>query len=164
MKVIKKQKNSKNCIICGLNNELGVKASFYDLEDGSIGALFTFKLEHQSYPERVHGGMSSALLDELMGRVIWVSEPTTYAVTTSMQVSFRKPVPYNTPLKARAEITFNSLRGYSAKGEIYTLGGELLCSATAKYVKLPEKLITKNFNMHEEMAYLIEDGVTEIDF
>jgi len=164
MKVIKKQKNSKNCIICGLDNPIGVKAYFYDLEDGTLASLFSFSLEHQSYPERVHGGMSSALLDELMGRVIWITEPTTYAVTTSMQVSFRKPVPYGVPLKARAEITFNSLRGYTAKGEIYNMNGETLVSATAKYVKLPEKIITKNFDMHEEMAYLIEDGVTEIDF
>lgn len=34
MKVIGKQKNSKNCFICGLDNKFGVGAPFYNLEDG----------------------------------------------------------------------------------------------------------------------------------
>ena len=61
MKVISKQTNSKMCLICGLDNKLGLKANFYNMEDDSVGAIFTFKPEHQSYPERVHGGMLSAL-------------------------------------------------------------------------------------------------------
>ena len=43
MKVISKQRNSRMCIICGLDNPAGVKAQFYNMEDGSVGAIFTFK-------------------------------------------------------------------------------------------------------------------------
>ena len=32
MKVIKKQTNSKMCIICGMENELGLKAPFYEID------------------------------------------------------------------------------------------------------------------------------------
>ena len=64
MKVINKQTNSKMCILCGIENPCGVKASFYEMEDNSVIALFSFKEMHQSYPERTHGGMISAMLDE----------------------------------------------------------------------------------------------------
>ena len=63
MKVIKRQKNSRNCIICGLDNDASVKAPFYEMEDKCLVTIFEFKDFHQSYPERVHGGMISAMLD-----------------------------------------------------------------------------------------------------
>ena len=53
MKVIKKQTNSKSCIICGLDNAAGVKAPFYEMEDGSVVTLFSYSAQHQSYPGRV---------------------------------------------------------------------------------------------------------------
>ena len=73
MKVLRTQKNSKNCIICGMENPLGVKAPFYVLDDDSVASEFSFRPEHQSYPDRTHGGMISTLLDELMGRALWIN-------------------------------------------------------------------------------------------
>lgn len=64
MKVVRKQRNSRMCIICGLDNEYGVQASFYVMEDGSVMTRFAFRERHQSYPGRVHGGMITAMLDE----------------------------------------------------------------------------------------------------
>lgn len=78
MKVLKTQRNSKNCIICGMDNPLGLQAPFYILDDNSVASVFSFKLEHQSYPDRTHGGMIAALLDELMGRALWINEPDTF--------------------------------------------------------------------------------------
>lgn len=164
MKIIEKQRNSKSCLICGLDNNFGVKAPFYNLEDGSVATVFSFKFEHQSYPERVHGGMVGALLDEVMGRALWVNEPTTYGVTTTMSVTYRRPVPYDTPIKARGYITFNSNLGFSTKGELYDMNGKLLAEATAKYLKLAANKVTDGVDADEEMCYLIEDDLKEIDF
>ena len=36
MKVTAKQRNSKMCVICGLDNSAGVRAPFYTMEDGSV--------------------------------------------------------------------------------------------------------------------------------
>ena len=52
--------------------------------------------------------MISTLLDELMGRALWINEPETFGVTTSMSITYRHPVPYGVKLKARGYITFNS--------------------------------------------------------
>ena len=40
MKVLKTQKNSRNCIICGMENELGLKAPFYILDDDSVASVY----------------------------------------------------------------------------------------------------------------------------
>ena len=164
MKVTKKQLNSRNCIICGLDNDLGLKAPFYNLDDGSVASIFTFKSEHQSYPGRTHGGMITALLDELIGRALWVNSPDVYGVTTSINVTFRKPVPYDVKLKGRGYITFEASRWFSAKGEIYDFDGTVLAEATAKYLKLSPELIQTGIDIHEEMCYDIKDDVKELDF
>ena len=48
MKVVKKQSNSKSCIICGMENNLGLKAQFYELEDKSVASLNCFPF-HKLY-------------------------------------------------------------------------------------------------------------------
>ena len=91
MKVLKKQNNSKMCMLCGMDNSFGVQAQFYEMENGMVCGLFTFKEEHQSYPGRVHGGMISAMLDELACRAFWILEPDKMAVTLDLQTKYRKP-------------------------------------------------------------------------
>ena len=71
MKVLSRQRNSKMCIICGLDNEFGVRAAFYNMEDGSVMTKFQYHPNHQSYPGRVHGGLITAMLDELGLRGLW---------------------------------------------------------------------------------------------
>ena len=164
MKVIGKQKNSKNCIICGMENNFGVKAPFYVLDDESAASIFSFKSEHQSYPGRAHGGMIAAMLDELIGRALWIKEPETYGVTTSLTVTYRRPVPYGKTIKARGYITFNSPRGFCAKGEVYDMNGNLLAQATGKYLKLASDKISDDMDVNDEMCYDIPDDVKEIDF
>lgn len=45
-----KQENSKMCLVCGLKNPSGLKASFYELENEELLAIFRPSNEHQSYP------------------------------------------------------------------------------------------------------------------
>ena len=165
MKVLFTQKNSKNCIICGMENPFGVKAPFYILDDESVASEFSFNEHHQSYPDRTHGGMVSTFLDEIMGRALWIKEPETFGVTTTLNVTYRKPVPYGVKLKARGYITFCSKIGFSAKVEIYSLDGTLLAQATARYLKMPfNKVFDKNSSFHQEMCYEIPMDKNEFIF
>ncbi len=160
MKVIKKQTNSKMCIICGMENDLGLKAPFYEMEDGSVMSIFEYKDHHQSYPERCHGGMITCMLDEIIGRAIWVIEPDQWGVTTNISVKFRKPVPLNEKIKAVGRIVVNKSRVFQGTGEIMTMDGVVLAEAEVTYLKLPlSKIATGN---HEDVNIYIPDDVTEI--
>ena len=77
MKVIGQQRNSRMCVICGLDNQFGVRAPFYNMTDGSVASPFRYRAWHQSYPGRVHGGMITAMLDEMGLRGLWAAKTTT---------------------------------------------------------------------------------------
>lgn len=162
MKVIKKQTNSQDCIICGMKNDLGLKAPFYEMEDGSLWTKVTYKSYHQSYPGRVHGGMITCLLDELIGRAIWIKEPDMWGVTMTINVKFRKPVPYDQELKGIGRIIESKRRTFTGTGEIYDKDGNLLAEAEAVYFKLPLNKISEGSNA-EDVNVLIPDDVTELE-
>ncbi len=151
------------CLICGMKNDLGVHGQFYSMEDGSVGALFTFRPEHQSYPGRVHGGMLATMIDELAGRVLWVDRPDCIAVTMDINVKYHKPVPYNVPLKGRGVYTKKLSRAYEARCYIYDMDNNVLAEGVAKYLIMPTEKIT-DADMDEELDIFIPDDVKEIDF
>ena len=162
MKVIKKQKNSHMCIICGMDNELGLKAPFYEMEDESVVTVFKYQEHHQSYPGRTHGGMITCMLDELIGRAIWISEPLTWGVTTNINVRFLKPVPYNEELIGVGRITKSNRFLFEAEGHIQDKKGNILAKATATYFKLREDQIVEDPEHNNDM-FIVPDDVTEID-
>lgn len=160
MKVLKKQTNSKLCFICGIENEFGLAAPFYEMEDNSVVTIVTFKEKHQSYPDRTHGGIISALLDELIGRAIWITEPETFGVTTRLQMKFRRPVNYNEKIIGIASLSDITRRTFQGTGYLYNEQGEILAEATAIYFKLP---IEKLGNNHDDLNIYVQDSVKEID-
>lgn len=164
MKVVSKQRNSRMCIICGLDNEYGVNAPFYNMEDGSVMSVFRYKKQHQSYPGRVHGGMITAMLDEMGLRSLWARElaEETFGVTLSLETKYRRPVPYETDLIAKGVIVNESSKFLITDASIMSMNGEILANGTIKYIKMDTKKISGDATVHEEMPYLIEDGKTEI--
>ena len=104
-KVLKKQNSSKSCLVCGVKNDLGLKARFYQLENGELASVFNSKEFHQSYPGRVHGGISAAILDETIGRAISVSDETVWGVTGSLELRYKKPVPIDCDIITVARVT-----------------------------------------------------------
>ncbi len=164
MKVVSKQLNSRMCAVCGLDNPEGLKAPFYNMQDGTVATLFTYRPENQSYPGRVHGGLIATMLDELGLRAIWAKEGTydTWGVTTSIEVKYRKPVPYSQTLLGRGEVIKNTGHFFTVHSTIYSQG-TLLAEGNVNYLKMPVSKIGSDISFHEEMCYLIQDGVTEIE-
>lgn len=161
-KVIKKQKNYKQCMVCGMDNPFSVKTQFYLIERDMCCSVFTFRDEHQSYPGRAHGGVISAVLDETIGRAAKLYDPDVWAVTVDMNVKYHKPTPLNVELKCVGRIIRDRSRAFTGTGEIYLPDGEVCASAEITYVKLPEaKIANPEIIAEEEM--IVEDGVTEIE-
>lgn len=149
-KVLKKQNSSKRCIVCGKENELGMKASFYELENNELIAICNTKDWHQSYPGRVHGGVSAALLDETIGRAISISDDTIWGVTVSLDIKYKKPVPIDCEIKVLGRITKENRKLFEGSGEIILPNGEIAATATGKYMKMPLEMISdKNFSESE---------------
>ena len=161
MKVLKRQPNSHKCLICGLDNPYGVKASFYEMEDNSVVSIFKYESNHQSYPERTHGGMIASMLDEIIGRAIWVYEPEAWGVTIDINVKYRKPVPYDTELMAIGVIKKNSSRVFTGFGKICDMEGVVLATAEATYLKLPlDKISTAT---HEDVDFTLPNDRESIE-
>lgn len=153
------------CIICGLDNEFGVRAPFYNMADGSVMSKFQYHPNHQSYPGRVHGGLITAMLDELGLRGLWAfhdGEEKDFGVTITLSTNFRKPVPYGTDLFAKGIVTRESGRFFVVESQILDPQGNLLADGVVKYLKLDTSAISNGAEVHEEMPYLINDNITEL--
>lgn len=143
-KVLKKQHNSKKCIVCGMKNDLGLKASFYEIENDEVVAIFKSLEEHQSYPGRLHGGIAGAILDETIGRAIMVKDPNMWGVTVELNLKYKKPVPLNEELKVVGRITRDTSRLFEGTGEILLSNGEVAVTAQGKYFKMAVDKITES--------------------
>lgn len=166
MKVIKKQRNSKMCIMCGLDNEYGVRAPFYSMEDGSVMTVFSYRKQHQSYPGRVHGGLITSMLDEMGLRALWAKELSeeSFGVTMSIETKFRKPVPYDETIIGKGIVVKDTPKFCAAEVGLYNKYGTLLANGKVNYLKLEANKIAEDVTAHEEMCYLVEDGIKEINF
>ena len=73
--VLASQNVSRMCLVCGAANPVSLKAQFLELEGGDLLGVFRPLEVHQSYPGRLHGGISTAILDETIGRAITIADP-----------------------------------------------------------------------------------------
>jgi len=164
-KVIRKQPNSKMCLVCGLKNSLGLKAHFYELENKELVGIFKPIEEHQGYPGRLHGGIISAILDETIGRSILINyEEDVWFVTVEFNARFKKPVPLDEEVKARARLTKETSRIYEGTGEILLENGEVAAEGSGKYMKLPiEKIADFDYEEQEWGVVPADTDPEEID-
>lgn len=164
LQVKNKQNNSKMCFVCGIKNSLGLKASFYELENDELVAIFTPKDIHQSYPGRLHGGIASTILDETIGRAILIKDKNMWGVTLELNIKFKKPVPYDKELKVICKITNETSRTFEGEGKIVLPNGEIAVVAEGKYFKMPVNKITDaDFTEDQWFQLLSENDPKEIE-
>ena len=138
LKVIRKQQNSKMCLVCGLSNRYGLKARFYELENGDLVALVRPAEEHQGYPNRLHGGIAGAILDETIGRAIlpYLGDDQWW-VTIELHLKYRNPIPLDQELRVFGRVTAPGDRFFQGSGEIVTRDGTVGATGTGRFMKMP---------------------------
>ena len=152
-KVRNAQNISRMCLVCGRDNPFGLHARFYELAPdvpaaagagseppalaaaGELLGVFTPREEHQSYPGRLHGGVSSAILDETIGRAILLLQPDAWGVTVEFSVRFRRPLPLDAEIRCVARVTRDTSRLFEGTGEILLSDGTVAVEASGKYLK-----------------------------
>jgi uncharacterized protein (TIGR00369 family) len=145
---MKKQPNSRMCFVCGLENPIGLKMAFYEDDDGRVVGRFTPEEQHQGYPETMHGGIVTALLDETLGRVAIASGR--WMVTARMDIRFRRPIPIGETLTVVGEAVSWDRRTLEARGEIRLADGQVGAEATGTFVEIPSE---RTENMEEALAF-----------
>ncbi len=153
------------CLVCGLKNDSGLHASFYELDNGELVAVVTPEVQHQSYPGRLHGGITAGLLDETIGRAIMIREKEDFwGVTVEFRTRFRKPIPLGADLRVVGRITKDSGRFFEGTGELLLPSGEIAAEGYGKYLRLPlSKIADSNIFQEEWKTTFSQEDPPEID-
>ena len=153
------------CFVCGLKNPFGLQADIYELENKDLVCIFTAGEEHQGYPGRLHGGITTAVLDEIIGRAILMNhDEEVWGVTLEFTTRFKKPIPLGVQLRVIGRITMETHRGFEGTGEILLPDGTVAATGSGVYLRTPLTRISE-FNAEEQewRVTLREDDPDEIE-
>lgn len=118
------------CFACGKANPIGLKLEFERTET-ECAATFVPHREHQSYDGRMHGGLISTLLDEVMGNYLYIKTGKP-AYTAKIEVRFRQPVFVGEKIRVVARLKRKKGRMAEMTGQIIKEDGVLAAEAEAK--------------------------------
>lgn len=118
-----------------------MKCIFYELEGGEVSTIFVPTKLHEGHAGIIHGGLSAAVLDELMGRatvntVNECEDKLPKHVTAEMTTKYLRPIPIGEKMFAYGRVDRTEGRRCYASSEIVNEDGELMATATGVYVKV----------------------------
>jgi acyl-coenzyme A thioesterase PaaI-like protein len=121
--------------VCGTENPHGLRVSYYD--DGrTVWTEVTPAEHHQSWPGVLHGGITSAILDETIARVAFLHDRWVY--TARLVVRFLKPAPLGRLLRATGELAKDARLLMEMRGKLVVVDtGEVVAEASGTFVPLP---------------------------
>ena len=124
--------DNQYCFICGQKNPHGLKVTMeVDREAKNAACALSVPAEYQGWQGMVHGGIISALLDEVCAYAGMTVADT--VVTGELKTRFRKPVPVEQEVTVSATVTRQVRRTILVEAQL-TMAGAVLASAEAKMV------------------------------
>jgi acyl-coenzyme A thioesterase PaaI-like protein len=118
------------CVVCGTANENGLGLHFERQPDGTVVGRFGCDASYQSYPDRLHGGVVSMLLDAAMTNCLFAHE--VQAVTARLNVRFRQPVRLGREAVVCARLVERLPPLYLVEAELHQ-DGAVCAAADAKF-------------------------------
>ena len=122
----------------------------------------SFRLPKQQREGHRHAPQACQRQPPVAGEEHHGGEEKDFGVTINLTTNYRKPVPYATDLIAKGVVVRETSRFVVVESQLLDMEGTVLADGTIKYIKLDPKVISGNTTAHEEMPYLIDDGVTEL--
>jgi uncharacterized protein (TIGR00369 family) len=138
--------HTDSCFVCGELNTSGLKLRF-ETDGKVVTSRFRARGDHIGFKGTVHGGIIATVLDEIM---VWACAVQTkrFAYCAELNVRFASPLRPEQEVTASAELVSNRRNKlFEAKAELRNEAGELLASASGKYLPIPE----------EEMAGMLDE-------
>jgi len=120
-----------NCFACGTDNPRGLGLRI-QLDTGRASATWVPNSDDVGWSDRVHGGLLSTVLDEIMA---WApASDDAWAVTAELTVRFRSPAAPGEQLEARGWVTDRRRRVFHVRGEIRGADGRLVAEGEGRYL------------------------------
>lgn len=118
--------------MCGSENPQSIGITMFLEEDGRLTSEFTLTEAQQGPPGHAHGGASAAILDELMGIVVWAAGHQVLAA--NININYRKMLPLHQPLFAEARVSEVGGRKIISVGEIRLADSTIAVEGSGVYV------------------------------
>jgi acyl-coenzyme A thioesterase PaaI-like protein len=119
--------------VTGKANPIAPEVELHINEDRTVEGTVTFGLAHVGPPERVHGGMVAAFLDQALGSATIAAGLPGY--TATLTVKYRQATPLQQPLRWEASAEPGTGRRNHARGAIYDAEGRVTAEAEALFAK-----------------------------
>lgn len=125
-----------SCFVCGSANPHNMGVTWEADDEGRMHTRVILNEAQQGPPGHVHGGASAALLDEVMGMVVWHAGYRVASV--NLECEYRKPVPLGVELHVRGEIVERTGRTIQTQGAITLPDGTQAVIGRGIYVEAPQ--------------------------
>jgi acyl-coenzyme A thioesterase PaaI-like protein len=119
-------------VVSGRANPMGFAAQFWR-EDDVACMRVTFGKAFEGAPERAHGGVVAALLDEVMGLMNAIYGAM--AFTGQLDITYHAPTPIGQPVEARARLTRSDDRKRFVEATLHA-DDVLVASAKALFITI----------------------------
>ena len=136
-------KRYPQCFVCGDKNPYGLNVAFY-VKDDKVVAEYTAGSHFQGYEDILHGGILSALLDEVMIRAILAQG--VMSLTSEIKIKFRKLARVGNRLFVEGRMVEDKGRMLIAEGKITNQDNEVVAWGEGKFFKAQgemEKLLAQ---------------------
>ena len=116
----------------GIDNPYGLQLTIE--KDGEIyRARYRPKTEHLGFPSAIHGGITSALLDEIMAHPA-IQSADGFCATRELHIRYRSPLlTSNAYVNLEAWLVSRGAEGFESAGRILSQEGKLIAEGSGTY-------------------------------
>ena len=128
------------CLVCGPENEHGLRLRFQRTADGA-SATGQVPEHLQGFASRTHGGIVAAILDEAMYYAVGLQGMPGVA-TAEISVRYRRPLPTGRDFLVEARC-LRQTRRFAKTAASLTCDGELVAEAEGTFLPVPADIEIK---------------------
>lgn len=128
------------CFVCGQNNDCGLKARFYFNDDRAV-TEYKAEKRFEGYHDIFHGGITAALLDEVMIKALLARN--IYVLTVELNVKYLKPIYIGQKISFEGRLEKGRGRLYITSGKAINEEGEVVAEAAGKYLEAGGEMANK---------------------